>query len=233
MQSNGKGNAVHNCCKRLGVAGSSRTSSTEKASPAGWLNPLLPRTPTECKYKSLSFVLTSTGKETILWRGEQEDGTNQRRDLPPRLGFRYHDRTKKNRLDQARREKPSGALHGRSAKRVMKRMMNQRNCDRFERGASDPSRSIPTLRLEISLSTMQRLLASRQLYPSEFRCLDCTTKHCIWQLLASRCAHDLGNRVHTPMHLVPIRRLPLPHADLSSGRGHHDSHRTSTVNTRS
>ncbi len=49
-----------------------------------------------------------------------------------------------------------------------------------------------SIRLEISEQTLQRLLSSGQLSAADFRCLDCTTKHCVWQLMARLCAQRMG-----------------------------------------
>ncbi len=49
-----------------------------------------------------------------------------------------------------------------------------------------------SVRLELSSRTLQRLLSSGLLHPADFRCLDCATKHCVWRLVARRCAHSLS-----------------------------------------
>ena len=40
-----------------------------------------------------------------------------------------------------------------------------------------------TLRLELPVETLRRLLAGGLLCARDFRCLDCETKNCVWRLL--------------------------------------------------
>ena len=47
------------------------------------------------------------------------------------------------------------------------------------------------LRLEIGAQTLLRLIASGQLCASDFRCLDCESKHCVWRLLLMSCKETL------------------------------------------
>ncbi len=56
----------------------------------------------------------------------------------------------------------------------------------------NPTSDNDCMRLELSSQTLRRLLTSGQLCAADFRCLDCTTKHCVWRLMASRCTHSLG-----------------------------------------
>lgn len=48
------------------------------------------------------------------------------------------------------------------------------------------------LRLEVSVETLSRLLASGQLCAADFRCLDCESKQCVWRLLLMNCDWSSG-----------------------------------------
>ena len=51
-----------------------------------------------------------------------------------------------------------------------------------------PSVSPQKLRVEISAATLSRLLALEQICAAEFRCLDCSSKQCLWKLCLESCA---------------------------------------------
>lgn len=50
------------------------------------------------------------------------------------------------------------------------------------------------LRLEVSVETLLRLPASRQLCAADFRCLDCESKQCVWRLLLMSCEETLNTK---------------------------------------
>ncbi len=50
-----------------------------------------------------------------------------------------------------------------------------------------------TLKLEIKRSTLKRLLETKQVCASDFRCMDCITKRCIQELCLETCLNCLKN----------------------------------------
>jgi hypothetical protein len=48
------------------------------------------------------------------------------------------------------------------------------------------------VRVKVDAKTLNRLLAAGQVCAADFRCLDCKSKKCIWQLCLLNCANKLN-----------------------------------------
>jgi len=53
------------------------------------------------------------------------------------------------------------------------------------------------MRVEVTEEMLTRLLAAGQVCAADFRCLDCTSKQCLWRL----CLESCTNRVSTTIGL--------------------------------
>jgi len=78
------------------------------------------------------------------------------------------------------------------------------------------------IRLEMESGTLYRLLKSGALCASDFRCLDCESKTCVWRLCLMSCGEKMkpggcrncggcpnGNRNTGVAKAVPIEMKPL------------------------
>ena len=61
--------------------------------------------------------------------------------------------------------------------------------DDFEQ--HDEAVAVDCLKLEISADTLLRLMVSGQLCATDIRCLDCTSKTCMWKLLLKSTAMSI------------------------------------------
>ena len=51
------------------------------------------------------------------------------------------------------------------------------------------------MRVEVTEETLSRLLSSGQVCAAEFRCLDCKSKECLWNLCLKSCTNNLATIV--------------------------------------
>jgi hypothetical protein len=54
-----------------------------------------------------------------------------------------------------------------------------------------PINAPESVRLELDAKTLARLLDTGQLHGTEFRCLDCDSKRCVWRLFLMSCAKNM------------------------------------------